>query len=615
MNYKLLPLAMLLIACAPQRQNSSVEIKLSKPSYLAEHYRAVEIKNNLGDVSQFTQEVLNDLYVSAIEDFNHLGFKAELLSDFRFIPLREKSVLIGIKNAITKTKLKIETTELSNSDRLDFKLLMDFLEIHKLSYETKLLENRLKLYNSIISPFYYIDGLLNIEDSKLKSDTTESFLKSLLRDKTYLNLTNEIQKRLQIKKISTTQDDLKSIQGIVDNPKGYREHLISKIKVGLGSNASTFTNELKQLATDFENSTTKLKKIINNKNNFNFNNTVSKSLYANILKTHGVYLTPDSMYKIANDELKKQLPLYQALIQKAANKYQLKKADASSVLNYYLNNQSIQLDSILQESVLVSNQHIEEIILAQKLMTLPSNAQEVFFAGIQGVEHPVLNMRSTHGIPQMIDSMPSVSKFPFVLWPSVKIMNKKTPDYKIAPFIHSISAHEGRPGHEMQFTSIQNIPNKSYIRHKLIMNTANVEGWALYAEKMIEEHVSSDNFERLLFYKLAYLQRVLRVITDYEITLGKITPKEGIQKYMSILGVSEKLGKSEINRRLESPGRDTGYFVGRVAIEKLKLKVEKKYSTSYTDKCFHDLVVNYSFAPAQFIEQMIDTTQNCLKSN
>ncbi len=282
-------------------------------------------------------------------------------------------------------------------------------------------------------------------------------------------------------------------------------------------------------------------------------------------------------------------------------------------MEYFRKKEHTKDDKELKAYVDSAHEHIENVVRDNNILTLPPTPATVFYAGLTtGDLGETLKTLSAFGIPQMIDSMKTASDYPFVLWPEVKVMKKKTPDFIIKPAIQPISAHEGRPGHEMQFLAIQNSNYKSVIRHKLIQNTANVEGWALYAEKLIEEQVDAKDYETLMFYKSTYLLRIVRVITDYKISLGLMTPAEGIQYYMDTLGVARSTAESEIGRRLDMPGRDTGYFVGRLAIENLKQEMESSYPSTFTNHCFHDLLVGYSFAPAQFVKELIKTTDNCL---
>jgi hypothetical protein len=55
----------------------------------------------------------------------------------------------------------------------------------------------------------------------------------------------------------------------------------------------------------------------------------------------------------------------------------------------------------------------------------------------------------------------------------------------------TLTAHEARPGHELQFAKmIEN--GVSIPRVVFALNSANVEGWALYAEALVKQYLPLD---------------------------------------------------------------------------------------------------------------------------
>ena len=78
-------------------------------------------------------------------------------------------------------------------------------------------------------------------------------------------------------------------------------------------------------------------------------------------------------------------------------------------------------------------------------------------------------------------------------------------DFTNDPFAWTLVAHESRPGHELQFDSMveQGIP---VARAIFAFNSANVEGWGLYAEAITKEYMPLDG---QLFSLQARLQQAL----------------------------------------------------------------------------------------------------------
>ena len=68
------------------------------------------------------------------------------------------------------------------------------------------------------------------------------------------------------------------------------------------------------------------------------------------------------------------------------------------------------------------------------------------------------------------------------------------PGTKMADFTHdaiswTLTAHEARPGHELQFAKMME-NGVSIPRAVFAFNSANVEGWALYAEAPVKQHLT-----------------------------------------------------------------------------------------------------------------------------
>ena len=74
----------------------------------------------------------------------------------------------------------------------------------------------------------------------------------------------------------------------------------------------------------------------------------------------------------------------------------------------------------------------------------------------------------------------------------------------------TLTAHEARPGHEMQFSSVIE-SGVSTARAIFAFNSANVEGWGLYSEVIVQQYLSP---EAQLFGLKARLIRAARAFLD-----------------------------------------------------------------------------------------------------
>jgi len=81
----------------------------------------------------------------------------------------------------------------------------------------------------------------------------------------------------------------------------------------------------------------------------------------------------------------------------------------------------------------------------------------------------------------------------------------------------TLSAHEGRPGHELQFTAMVE-RGVSLARTMFAFNSVNVEGWALYAEAEMVPYEPLDGQLIALQFRLMRAARAMRPFADHGVT-------------------------------------------------------------------------------------------------
>jgi hypothetical protein len=621
---------LLAVSCAPKK---SKKVKIPEPPrspYQAEHTINIDFSDVGEDarkLNEFVDSILKDMVAVKIGEYY---WKVEPKEWKTFTlgtdPLTERAAIRLYKVALDSVQKKL--AEQSNpAVKIELQMFADLLK-NKIAHEQiKLNSNHIDLYGSLVIPLWGDQLLARAQGRNFSDQVLLKYFQEANAQKVYSKFGNHLKKITQKNKIYVDVESVSGIQRFLDDIEGISSNLCDTVtmKVDLPTWDEMEDENFSWDTWDSENPTyTECKKFekqyrgiletvreLKDSGKLAIKRTYSKKEYAALLKQHGVYTDPDTMYSMAKAELKRVKIKYNNLINRLRQHNNL--GDDENIMAYYRQNNLPQDDYVLKSYVEEANSEIDQIIRDNDLLTLPVEEQIVHYAGlVTGEFAETIKQRAAHGIPQMIQMLEGFETQPFALWPAVAVMKEKTPDWLVSPSLHATSAHEGRPGHEMQFFKIQKSKFKSKVRHHLIDNTANTEGWALYAESIVETHV--EDMAQQLYYLQAYLLRIVRVITDYETQLGISTYDEGVQFHIDTLGFSEKTAISEMDRREKWPGRDTGYFMGRKSIEALKMRTKLKYQDSFTEKCFNDVVVEYSFSPAQYIEQYIDATDNCLTS-
>lgn len=139
--------------------------------------------------------------------------------------------------------------------------------------------------------------------------------------------------------------------------------------------------------------------------------------------------------------------------------------------------------------------------------------------------------------------------------------------------------HEGVPGHHLQIAQWKHVADSlSRYQTSLGQVSANAEGWALYAERLMDELGFLPDAERRLGYLDAQMMRACRVIVDIGMHLEleipadspfhpgeRWTPDLAQEFFGSHSGRPADFVESELTRYLSMPGQAIGYKLGERA--------------------------------------------------
>jgi uncharacterized protein (DUF885 family) len=149
------------------------------------------------------------------------------------------------------------------------------------------------------------------------------------------------------------------------------------------------------------------------------------------------------------------------------------------------------------------------------------------------------------------------------------------------PMWHLISTwyHEGVPGHHLQLAQWAYLSDQLSAYQTVVGNvSACSEGWALYAERLMDEFGFLESAGARLGYLDAQLMRAIRVVLDIGMHLSLTVPADspmfagqtwtadlGTEFFVAHNGRGRAFGKSEIIRYLSMPGQAISYKVGERA--------------------------------------------------
>lgn len=187
---------------------------------------------------------------------------------------------------------------------------------------------------------------------------------------------------------------------------------------------------------------------------------------------------------------------------------------------------------------------------------------------------------------------------PGIFWaplpgPTFRMLNMRTLTY-----------HEAIPGHHFQLAIMQEMTDLPRFRQDRIFggNSANPEGWALYAEQLAAEHGWYEGDLRGLLGQLeAELFRARRLVVDTGIHAMKWTRQQALD--YGLPGVN---AATEIERYVVWPGQACSYKIGQLKILELRAKAKTALGASFSIKEFHNVVLRAGIVPLAVLESVVD---------
>jgi len=189
-------------------------------------------------------------------------------------------------------------------------------------------------------------------------------------------------------------------------------------------------------------------------------------------------------------------------------------------------------------------------------------------------------------------------KIPGKFW-----INLRTTDLHSKYSLPDLAAHEAIPGHVWQGEYANKLP---LIRTLLSFN-AYSEGWALYAEQLVDELGVYDDFP---VGRLGYLQsiafRCCRLVVDTGIHAKHWTRQQGVDFFVQRNGSNPLEVASEVDRYCSWPGQACGYKVGHSTINRLRDKSRAALGEKYDLRAFDDAVVLGGNVPMEVLARNVD---------
>jgi hypothetical protein len=322
--------------------------------------------------------------------------------------------------------------------------------------------------------------------------------------------------------------------------------------------------------------------------------------YALALQNFGIDIPPAEMTAMAHkgfNEIQEEMKPIAAQI---AKERKLLSSDYRDVIRE-LKKQQLVGDAILPfyENRL---KQIEEIITKEQIVSLPDRPARIRIASAaETAQQPAPHMVP----PPFLHN--TGQKGEFVLPLNIpagpgQTSSQKYDDFTFDAAAWTLTAHEARPGHELQFDSMVE-HGVSIARARYAFNSTNVEGWGLYSEYLIRPHMPLEGQLVSLDYRLL---RAARAFLDPELQAGKVTPEEAKRVLEQDVVQSPAFAEEEVERyTYRAPGQANSYYYGFTKLVALRRDVEGVLGPKFNQKKYHDFILAQGLLPPDLLRKAV----------
>lgn len=326
-------------------------------------------------------------------------------------------------------------------------------------------------------------------------------------------------------------------------------------------------------------------------------NRLPPEVYADNLRNFGVKATPEELIQNALVGYMQTRNELDSTARRVAKARGYDTSDYREVLR------RLKKDTIANDALLPTYRarlkDIEEIIRREQIVTMPDREAVIRLASeAESTAVPAPHLSP----PRLIGNTGEPAEFVLPLENPNAPPGTKMDDFKFDAISWTLTAHEARPGHELQFAKMME-NGTSVPRVIFAFNSANIEGWALYAEAVMQQYLPEEGQLGALQMRL---MRAARAFLDPMVNLGAIEPEAAKQFLMKEVGLSEPMAKQEADRySFLSPGQATSYFYGYQQQLALRAKAEMALGAKFDQRSYHDFLIGEGLLPPDLLEQAV----------
>jgi len=173
--------------------------------------------------------------------------------------------------------------------------------------------------------------------------------------------------------------------------------------------------------------------------------------------------------------------------------------------------------------------------------------------------------------------------------------------------IPALTAHEAVPGHHLQISLNNELPETIPSFRRRLYLSAYGEGWGLYSEYLADEmNIYTTPYEK--FGQLTYeMWRACRLVVDTGVHAKGWTRQEMIDYMAKNTALSIHEVTTETDRYISWPGQALSYKIGEIKIRELRKKAVAALGEKFDIREFHEVILEEGTVTLSIMEKRINS--------
>ncbi|MDP1746941.1 MAG: DUF885 domain-containing protein [Bacteroidota bacterium] len=165
-----------------------------------------------------------------------------------------------------------------------------------------------------------------------------------------------------------------------------------------------------------------------------------------------------------------------------------------------------------------------------------------------------------------------------------------------------LNIHEAIPGHYTQLVYSNQSPS---LIKSLFGNSAMIEGWAVYTERMMLESGYDDSPEMWLMYYKWNMRSTCNTILDYSVHTKNMSKEEAMNLLVREAFQQKTEAEGKWKRVSVTQVQLCCYFTGYTEIYDFREELKKELGDKFNLKQFHEKFLSYGSAPVKYIKELM----------